>query len=73
MRYVYICNYKYIHTCLHAHIQTHSYVDNGILVIKRMKYGHLQQCGWTYRIPMLSETSQTKNKNYYMIQLICGI
>ena len=72
-RYIYIYNYKSIHTCIHTHIHTHTYVYNEILVIKRMNYFHLQQCGRTYRILMLSETSQTEKENCYMIQLICGI
>ena len=41
--------------------------------IKRMKFCHLQQHGWTWRALMLSEISETEKDKYCMISLIYGI
>ena len=49
------------------------YTKEYYLAIKRRKSCHLRQHGWTARVLMLSEISQTEKDKYCTVSLICRI
>ena len=54
---------RYTHT--YTHIHTVEYYST----IKRRKFCHLQQHGWTWRVLCLSEITETEKDKYWMIHL----
>ena len=49
-------------------VHTHTHAHHGILLShKKMKFCHLQEHGWTWRVLCFSEISQTEKDKHCMI------
>ena len=50
--YMYVYIYVHIYVCIYIYTHTHTYTVEWVLLshLKRMKFCHMQQHGWTWRV-----------------------